>query len=71
MIILSHPGLPRRNIYAIYENKFESLDLYKLRYCAGRKEDEKKARIIENIDKILISKKKKGLYKDFSLVSKI
>ena len=70
-IILSHPGLPRRDVYAIYENKFKPLDLYKLRYYASRKEDEKEARIIEDIDKMLISKKKKGLYKDFSLVSKI
>ena len=54
-----------------YKNKFKSLDLHKLRYYAGREEDEKKARTIENIYKMLISKKEKGLYKDFSLVSKI
>ena len=70
-VVLSHSGLPRRDVYAIYENKFKPLDLYKLRYYAGRKEDEEGARIIENIDRMLISKKKKDLYKDFSLVSKI
>ena len=70
-IILSHPGLPRRDVYAIYENKFKPLDLYKLRYYAGRGRDEKKARIIKNINRMLISKKKKGLYKDFGLISKI
>ena len=47
------------------------MDLYKLRYHAGREGDEEGARIIEDIDKIFISKKKRDLYKDFSLVSKI
>ena len=70
-VVLSYPGLPRRDVYAIYENKFKSLDLHKLRYYAGRRKDEEKARIIENMDEILIFKKKKGLYKDFSLVNKI
>ena len=57
-VALSHPGLPRRDVYAIYENKFKSLDLHKLRYYAGRGGDEEKARIIENMDRMLISKKK-------------
>ena len=70
-IVLSHPGLFRRDIYVIYENKFKPLDLHKLRYYAGRGGDEKGARIIEDIDGIFISKKKRGLYKDFGLVSKI
>ena len=70
-VALSHPGLPRRDVYAIYENKFKPLDLYKLRYHAGRGGDEKKARIIEDMDGMFIFKKKRGLYKDFSLVSKI
>ena len=70
-VALSYFGLPRRDVYAIYENKFKSLDLHKLRYYAGRRRDEEEVRIIENINKILISKKKRGLYKDFGLVSKI
>ena len=70
-IILSHPGFSRRDVYAIYENKFKSLDLYKLRHHAGRGGDEEKARIIEDINRMLISKKKKDLYKDFGLISKI
>ena len=70
-VALSHPGLPRRDVYAIYENKFKPLDLHKLRHHAGRGRDEKEARIIEDINKMLISKKKKGSYKDFGLINKI
>ena len=70
-VILSHFGLPRRDVYAIYENKFKSLDLYKLRYYAGRGGDEEGARIIEDMNRMLIFKKKRGLYKDFGLVNKI
>ena len=61
-IILSHFGLLWRDIYAIHENKYKSLNLYKLRYYANRGEDEKKARIIENINRMLILIEKKGLY---------
>ena len=70
-VVLSHPGLPRRDVYAIYENKFKPLDLHKLRHHAGREEDEEGARIIEDINEMFISKKKRGSYKDFSLISKI
>ena len=70
-VILSYPGLPWHDIHNIYQNKFKPLDLYKFRYYAGRGGDKERARIIKDIDKILIFKKKGGLYKDFGFISKI
>ena len=55
----------------MYKNKFKPLDLHKLRYYAGKNRDEKRARIIKDLDKIFIFKKKGSLYKDFGLISKI
>ena len=70
-IALSLPGLPRKAINAIYENKFNPLELYKLRRHTGREREEERPRTIEDINGVIVSKKKGGSLKDFGFVSKI